>query len=161
MAEYKFLTVWRIAAPRQRVWDVLMDGRHYPDWWSCYKQYRSLNAECSGVGAQSELVVRGLLPYDVRYLMDVSFADPPRELIFSASGDLVGEGRMVFQAEGEGTVVHLHWNVRTTGFWMNLLAPALRWAFVLNHNWVMRRGERGLVKWLKTGANAVPADSTS
>jgi hypothetical protein len=148
MAEYRFITRWHLKAPQQRVWDVLMDGRRYPEWWPCYKQYRNLSPEVDGIGAASELVVRGLLPYDIRYRMDVTHCDPLRELRFNASGDLAGEGRMVFQRDGDGTLVTLHWYVQTTGFWLNMTAPVLRWLFVWNHNWVMRRGERGIAEWL-------------
>ena len=52
-------------------------------------------------------------------------------------------------ANGRMTEVMIYWNVDTKGRWLNRLAPLLKWLFAANHNYVMRRGERGLAKWLE------------
>ena len=33
MAEYAFTTAWHVAAPRERVFEVLHDSERWPQWW--------------------------------------------------------------------------------------------------------------------------------
>ena len=153
MAEYRLITRWRVSAPRQAVWDILNDVMRYPEWWPCYKRCHHLTPGVTGVGSASEYVVRGPLPYDVCYRVEVTHYDPPREAAFSAAGDLVGDGRMVYDPDRDGTLVTIYWNVRTSGLWMNLLGPVLRWLFVWNHNTIMRKGEQGLICRLRDQAS--------
>jgi hypothetical protein len=153
VAEYRFITRWRVSAPRQVVWDILNDSLRYPEWWPCYKRCHPLTPGGTGVGSAGEYVVRGPLPYDVRYRLELTHYDPPYESAFRAAGDLVGAGRMVYEPDGDGTLVTFYWTVRTSGFWLNLLAPVLRWLFAWNHNTVMRKGEQGLIRRLRDQAS--------
>ena len=152
MKDYRFITRWRVNAPTQIVWDVLNDAMRYPEWWPCYKRCQHLTPGVTGVGSVSEYVVRGPLPYDVHYRVEVTHYDPPHEAAFTAAGDLVGDGRMVYEPDGDGTLVTVYWNVRTSGFWLNLLAPLLRGLFAWNHNTIMRKGEQGLLRRLRDQA---------
>ena len=34
MAEYAFLTAWRVAAPRNAVFEVLHESERWPEWWN-------------------------------------------------------------------------------------------------------------------------------
>ena len=153
MAEYCFITRWRMSAPRQVVWDILNDSQRYPEWWPCYKRCHPLTPGVTGVGFAAEYVVRGPLPYDVHYRVEVTHYAPPHESAFRAVGDLVGDGRMVYEPDGDGTLVTIYWNVRTSGLWLNLLGPVLRWLFVWNHNTIMRKGEQGLICRLRDQAS--------
>ena len=58
------------------------------------------------------------------------------------------QGRWLFTANGAVTVVRYEWQVRTTPFWMNLLAlfarPFIKW----NHNAVMQQGGEALAHML-------------
>jgi hypothetical protein len=162
MAEYCFLTEWRINAPQQRVWEILNDVERTTEWHPCYKAGRILTPGVVGVGAACENVIRGVLPYDLRYRLDCTAFDPPRESRYRSTGDVVGEGRMVCIPDGEGTLVQFYWTVRTAGFWMNLLAPLLKWLFAWNHNYVMRQGERGLVRWFcDSNKGGIKTDASS
>ena len=148
MAAYSFVTHWRFQAPIDVVWDALNTPERYPEWWPCILEYRKLTPELTGVGARAERVVKGRLPYTLRYQTTVTTHEPPREIAYDATGELTGKGRFVL-SEAEGwTKVIFYWDVQTTGFWMNLLAPGLKWLFAHNHNWVMEQGERGLAQWL-------------
>lgn len=156
MATYHFVTLWRFQAPIEQVWDALNTPECYPAWWPCILEYRNLAPELTGVGARAERVVRGWLPYTLRYQTTVTRHEPPCEIAYDAEGDLLGKGRFVLRQEGEFTHVTFFWDVATRGFWMNVLAPFLKWLFAHNHNWVMAQGERGLAAWLARQA-AVPA----
>lgn len=148
MAIYRFVTVWRLAAPQQAVWDALFDVAGYGTWWPAMVGFVDRKPGVTGVGAHHEQVVRGPLPYNLRYETVVTRCEPPRELAYDAAGDLEGDGRMLVAPDGDQTVVTFHWNVRTRGFWMNVLSPLLKRLFAWNHNHVMSQGERGLTQFL-------------
>jgi uncharacterized protein YndB with AHSA1/START domain len=152
MAMYRFVTRWHFDAPIGQVWDALNAPARYPEWWPSIVEYQDLKPGVTGVGASAERVVRGRLPYRLRYRTVVTRSEPPGELAYDATGDLTGEGRFVLSEQGGGTEVLFDWNVRTSGFWLNLLAPLMKWLFAWNHNWVMAQGERGLARWLKEQA---------
>ena len=148
MAAYSFVTRWRFRAPIEQVWDALNTPERYPEWWPCILEYRKLTPELTGVGARAERVVKGRLPYVLRYRTTITQHEPPRVIAYDAEGELAGKGRFVLAEDGDWTNVTFYWDVQTTGRWMNLLAPLLKWLFAWNHNWVMDRGERGLAAWL-------------
>ncbi len=33
MADYSFVTIWRLEAPIDRVWELIDDASSWPDWW--------------------------------------------------------------------------------------------------------------------------------
>lgn len=148
MAAYSFVTPWRFQAPIEQVWRTLNTPERYREWWPSIIEYRNLTPATSGVGARAERVVRGRLPYSLRYQTTITRLIEPREIAYDATGDLIGHGRFVLTAQGDTTEVLFYWDVRTHGFWMNLLAPLFKWLFAWNHNGVMAQGERGLAHWL-------------
>jgi uncharacterized protein YndB with AHSA1/START domain len=164
VAAYHFVTVWRVSAPAERVWDVLTASERYGEWWPAFVAFRDLTPGVSGVGERAERVVRGRLPYSLRYITTVTLRERPREVAYDSEGDLVGRGRFVLEPDGDGTRVTYHWDVGTTRPLLNALAPLLRPLFAWNHDWVMAQGERGLARRLAvTGRAHAPAggDGTS
>jgi uncharacterized protein YndB with AHSA1/START domain len=152
MAAYHFVTKWRIPAPVERVWDVLDAPERYQDWWPMFVAYNPLTPELRGVGARAERVVRGVLPYQLRYVTTTTKVDPPRELAYDSTGDLTGDGRFLLTPVDGATEVTFFWDVSTNKTLMNMLTPLFRPLFEWHHNWVMKRGERGLVRLLKDSA---------
>jgi len=65
-----------------------------------------------------------------------------------ARGDLEGTGRWQFAHNGDVSVVHFEWHVRSTRWWMNLLAPLARPMFIRNHVRIMTQGGEGLARRL-------------
>jgi hypothetical protein len=122
--------------------DVLADGEQYVDWWPVFVGFRRLSAEIRRLGERAERSVRGRLPYPLRYVTTVTKMDRPREVAYDAEGDLTGHGRFVLEPRNGGTVITFYWDVRTTGWVMNLLAPLFAW----NHNQVMERGQIALIR---------------
>ncbi|HZZ29534.1 MAG TPA: hypothetical protein VFE46_16165 [Pirellulales bacterium] len=162
MAAYRFVTIWRFSEPIGQVWKALNAAEDYPLWWPNVSYYQCLTPENPrGVGACGKRAVRGFLPYSLHYTTTITRSEPPHDLAYNAEGDLVGDGQFVLKeitpntppgsAAGKtaGTEVTLHWNVATQGRWLNRLSPLLKWLFAANHNYVMRRGERGLADWLQ------------
>jgi hypothetical protein len=33
MADYEFVTIWRVKAPQQKVWDLILHSENWPSWW--------------------------------------------------------------------------------------------------------------------------------
>jgi uncharacterized protein YndB with AHSA1/START domain len=148
MAAYSFVTTWFIPADSGRVWEALNTPERYPEWWPSFVAYRPLTPGVTGVGARAERVVRGALPYRLRYTTTTTRFDPPREVAYDADGDLIGSGRFLLAPRDGGTEVTFLWDVRTARRVMNWSAPLLRPLFAWNHNRVMAQGERGLRRLL-------------
>jgi hypothetical protein len=148
MAAYSFLTDWRFDAPLEEVWNAIDAADRYTEWWPAVVSYRDLTPEIHGLGARAERIVRGRLPYQLRYTTVVTRYAPPHEIAYTSTGDLTGTGRFVLNRLDNQTQVLNYWDVATAGFWLNLLAPALKPLFAWNHDWVMAQGQRGLTAWL-------------
>ena len=161
MAAYHFVTRWQIRAPIERVYEALTTPERYAEWWPSIVAYRSLTPGLTGVGARAERVVRGRLPYTLRYTTTTTKMDPPREVAYNSEGDLIGRGRFTLEPRDGGTEVTFDWDVRTTGLAMNVLAPLLRLLFSWNHHWVMAQGGRGLGRWLEEGRPSRPSPEPS
>jgi hypothetical protein len=160
MAAYSFVTIWQFHEPIDRVWAAIEAAEDYPRWWPDILYYKCLTPDNPrGVGAQGQRAVHGFLPYSLQYTTRITKCQAPHDLVYDAAGDLVGNGRFVLKeiprdeaacgASNTLTEVTIYWNVNTNGRWLNRLAPLLKWLFAANHNYVMRRGQRGLAKWLK------------
>jgi uncharacterized protein YndB with AHSA1/START domain len=152
MSAYSFVTRWFIPAEVDRVWEALSAGESYGEWWPCIVGYRSLTPGVTGVGSRVERVVRGALPYRLRYVTTITRMRAPVEADYTSEGDLKGVGSFSLAPRDGGTEVIFHWDVETTSRVMNLLAPVLKPLFGWNHNWVMCRGEAGLARWLAATA---------
>ena len=156
MAHYEFVTTWCLDAPIERVWDVLYDSEHWPEWWRGVERVEL--REPGGpdrVGELSRFTWRSRLPYELEFDMRTTRVERPFLMEGSADGELAGEGRWRLFEGGGLTAVTYEWNVRTTARWMNLLAPLARPVFAWNHDVVMRQGGEGLARRL--GARLVVA----
>ncbi len=150
MGDYRFLTTWCVDAPIERVWDVLNDSARYPEWWKGVEAVELLrDGNADGIGQTSRFSWRSVLPYTLRFDVEITRARGPHLIEGRATGEL--EGRGVWRLyEGEGTAVVYDWQVRTTAAWMNFLGPVARPAFAWNHDLVMRQGGFGLARRLGT-----------
>jgi hypothetical protein len=156
MAAYSFLTTWCVAAPLERVWDVISDPLGYPDWWPGVRKVTVLEPGEDGPGGVGTLYRqewRSKLPYSLEFDSRVTRIEAPHLLAGQASGELTGAGIWRLFEGPSGTVALYNWDVSTTRAWMNRLAPVARPAFAWNHHYVMRQGALGLAE--KLGAELV------
>lgn len=152
MPDYRFVTEWDFEAPIERVFETISDSLLWPEWWRGIRAVAELSDhEPQGVGNRRRYTFRSFLPYDLVFDMEVTRFEQPTTLSGRASGELEGEGRWSFISTASGTHVRYEWDVRTTRWWMNLLAPVARPAFSWNHGIVMRWGEEGLRRRLSAG----------
>jgi uncharacterized protein YndB with AHSA1/START domain len=139
-AHYRFVDVWHLDAPPERVYEVLSCPREYPDWWGNAFLEAEGDAGPAAPGKRARLVTRGLLPYRLRWELECVDAVAPRTLVSRLSGDFEGEGIWTFEPLGGGTRATLEWRPRVTKPLVRRLTPLLRPLFAWNHRWAMRRG---------------------
>lgn len=150
MAEYHFLTIWRIQAPLDEVYAAIEDSLHWPNWWpSVRKVGQTASGNVNGINNIRRYFWQGRLPYRVVFDIRATRIEKLVAIEGTACGDLDGRGRWTFSQQGTVSVVHYEWNVRSKRWWMNLIAPVARSIFVRNHAQIMEQGGKGLGRLLK------------
>ena len=147
MASYRFVTVWRLHAPIDRVFDTIEDTAAWPEWWPSVRSVERLaEGDAEHLGTVDRMTFVGKLPYRLGFDMKIARRRPPIELVGLANGELEGVGEWSLRQEGEWTIVRYVWSIRTNRPWMNLFAPLpfVQEIFRLNHHAVMRDGLRGI-----------------
>ena len=157
MPEYRFLTTWLLEADRERVWDAIYESERWPGWWRGVEEAEKLvEGDERGIGQRGRYVWKAKLPYRVEFEIVTTRVERPHLLEGDADGELAGVGLWrLFEHDGVTAVVY-EWNVRTTRWWMNLLAPVAKPVFQANHDYVMRNGGEGIAKLL--GARLLAID---
>src|SRR6266545_4605057 len=138
MTDYRFVTVWKLRAPIDQVWQAIWQSEKWPSWWKGVLSVEKLrDGDESGIGGIRRYVWRSKLPYNLAFDMDLTRSEPPHRLEGNASGELAGTGVWELDEAGGVTTVRYTWSVHTTRAWMNLLAPIARPLFEWNHDYVM------------------------
>jgi len=149
MANYEFVTVWRVKAPIERVWELIYHSENWPEWWRGVEKVERLKeGDANHVGALFRYTWKSKLPYRLIFEMETTRVAPMSLIEGRAIGELQGAGSWRLSQEGEVTTVRYDWKVETTRAWMNLLAPVARPFFSWNHDVVMGWGGEGLARRL-------------
>ncbi|NJP11087.1 MAG: polyketide cyclase [Leptolyngbyaceae cyanobacterium RU_5_1] len=149
MAEYRFLTVWLLDAPIEKVWEAIVDYNRLPIWWKAIAKVEEIRpGDSTGVGSVCRMTWKTPLSYSLTYESTVTLIEPLHRLELHAVGELEGSGRWEVSTTEAGTLVHYYWMVRTTKTWMNLLALLIRPLMEWNHNAIMEQGGKGLAHYL-------------
>ena len=149
MGDYHFVSRWRVQAPIEAVWEELVHSERWPSWWRDVRAVQELApGDADGVGEVRRLQFATRLPYRLGFDVRVSRVERPTLLEADASGELEGVGRWRLRPDDGGTLVRYEWDVRTTRWWMNLLAPLARPLFAWNHDALMRAAAAGLARRL-------------
>jgi uncharacterized protein YndB with AHSA1/START domain len=144
---YRFLDRWLLAAPIERVYELIGDPLGYERWWTDFV------LRASGDGPpkprkRNELLVKAYLPYKVNFGLECVEAERPRRILSRLSKDFDGSGEWTLEETPEGTRATLDWRPSVNQPLIKYLTPLLRPLFRSNHNWAMRRGERQLREYL-------------
>lgn len=151
MAEYHLLTIWRIEAPLVKVYAAIHDSPCWPDWWpGVQKVEQEASGDANGVNSIWRYSWQGHLPYRVVFEVCATRVEKLVAIEGIARGDLEGIGRWYFSRQGAVSIVRCEWHVRSTLWWMNLIAPVARSMFIRNHALVMAQGGEGLARLLKS-----------
>ncbi|MCK9285095.1 MAG: SRPBCC family protein [Rhodocyclaceae bacterium] len=149
MPEYRLLTIWRIEAPLEQVYAVVLDSTRWPEWWpSVYKVEQTAAGDAAGIGSVRRYSWQGRLPYRLTFDVHATRIENLVAIEGTARGDLEGTGRWHFSRQGPVCVVSYEWHVRSTRGWMNLIAPLARSMFIRNHAWIMGQGAKHLARRL-------------
>ncbi|MEU3607985.1 SRPBCC family protein [Streptomyces sp. NPDC035033] len=142
---YRFRSVWRLAAPPDRVYAVLARAEEYPLWWP---QVRAVVPRTDTTGTAR---FRSVLPYDIEVTARALRSDPgARVLEVRLDGDLEGWARWTLTADGAGTRALYEQEVEVRARPLRLLAVPGRPFFRANHALMMRGGRRGLAALLRS-----------
>jgi len=149
MKAYDFVTIWRVKAPVETVWNEIYHSSEWPTWWKGVESVVEVRkGDERGVGSVHRYTWKSKLPYRLSFDMQTTRVEPPLLLEGKAIGELEGRGLWRLSTDGSETIVRYDWNVATTKQWMNLLSPIARPLFEWNHNVVMSWGAQGLGKRL-------------
>jgi hypothetical protein len=149
MAAYRLLTIWRIEAPLADVYAAIHNSLHWPAWWPGVKQVEQVaSGDADGIESVRRYAWQGQLPYRVVFDVRATRIEELVALEGTAEGDLEGVGRWHFSRQGKLSVVRYEWHVRSSRWWMNLLAPFARSIFIRNHAQIMEQGGEGLARLL-------------
>lgn len=157
MVKYSFEAIWRMRAPLELIWQAIYDYQDWPKWWKGVEKTEQITkGDANGVGGVSSYTFKSALPYRLYFNVEATGLEPMKSMEGKAVGDLDGTGRWVFSTEGDVTIVQCFWDVSTTSFWMNLLAPIARPIFAWNHKVIMNWGAEGLAS--KLGASLISTE---
>jgi uncharacterized protein YndB with AHSA1/START domain len=169
MKDYQFVTIWRVEAPIEAVWNEIYHATEWPTWWKGVEKVVEISkGDELGVGGVHRYTWKSKLPYRLSFNVKTVRVEPPRLLEGIAIGELQGRGLWQLSTDGHdmtggnrtgATIVRYDWNVETTKRWMNLLTPLARPLFEWNHNVVMNWGAEGLAKRL--GVSVIAQETRS
>src|SRR3569623_2308646 len=101
MAEFRFVTTWRIEAPVDEVCAAICDCLRWQVWWRGVEKVEELETGGDdGIGSRRRFTWRGRLPYRLTFDMRVTRFVPLTLLEGEASGEVEGIGRWRFASEG-------------------------------------------------------------
>lgn len=161
MGYYEFVTVWRIDAPREAVWDAIYRSECWPDWWPGAESVVELEkGSGEGIGNLRRYRWKGALPYRLTFDIRTRRLQVGELIEGTAEGDVEGNGLWSFAGNADKTIVRYEWRVRTKKRWMMLLEPVARPLFRWNHDKIMEWGAVGLARYLSArpgGMERAPA----
>lgn len=146
-ARYHLVDKYRLSSNREAVWDALQAVPRWPSWWRWLKSVDVIKQPASedGVGGTYRNRIDSPLRYGFTYQTKIVDTSRPDTISLRSTGDLEGRGRFDLADDPSGgTDLTFTWLVHTPKWWMNLMAPVGRPAFVWNHDRLMTDFGRGL-----------------
>jgi hypothetical protein len=149
MADYCFLTVWRTAAVKDRVWETLANYATWPSWWRGIQSVEVVrHGDDSGAGTVLRQQWRSRLPYTLVFDLEMLRIEGGKLLDGRASGDLEGTCRWTLAPVDGGTELRFNVDIRTGRWWMNLPIPFARRIVQASFETIMEWGREGLARTL-------------
>jgi hypothetical protein len=152
---FRFSSSFNLAAPRERVHDVLVDLEFYGDWWPQVRAVGKLDDD------HAIVVCRSALPYDLELeLTAVSRATDLLEV--EIDGPIRGWAKYHLAEQSPGvTSLRFEQEVYAEARAMVLASYVVRPLLVWNHHRMMRGAMRGLRSRLETGGQPSAATAAS
>jgi uncharacterized protein YndB with AHSA1/START domain len=138
---YTFRHEWTVAAPADRVHDVLGDLERYPEWWPQIRAVAKIDDD------NARVVCRSVLPYDIDLLLTLVRREPLL-LETELAGDLDGRARWRLFPEDGATRLEYEQDVLVTSRLLGVLSVALRRPLAWNHDRMMAGCRDGLAAYV-------------
>ena len=149
-AEYQFVDRWFVPGARiEDVYDVIGEQLEYPKWWGDVFLAVTGDEGPPRPGRRASILSRGFLPYKLRWSSEIVEAQRPRGFRMTVSGDFVGGGEWTLEEVDGGGSATLDWRPVVEKPFVKQLTPVLRPLFRVNHVWAMRRGQEGIVEYMR------------
>jgi hypothetical protein len=145
--EYRFVSHWRVRAPREAVFEILEKPLTLTRWWP--QVYLSVEETEPDVFAVHS---KGWLPYTLRWKFRRTATDKPHSMALEAWGDLTGRGLWTLEQAGDETAIEYDWSVSADKPLLRYLSLLFKPIFAANHRWAMALGEEGLRAYLKSAS---------
>lgn len=159
-SDYQFLSIWKVRATREEVYNILEDVAALPEWWpSVYLDIKVREkGQPGGVGKIVELYTKGWLPYTLQWTFTVTATKFPEGFSLRAVGDFIGNGVWEFRQDGDYCIATYDWRISAEKPLLKKLTWLMRSIFSANHEWAMRKGLESLELELRRrrGASNVP-----
>lgn len=157
-------STWHLPATPEQVWAIIADiDMSWPNWWPhCTFAAPLVRTETKGAShadilkaTTAYLNFKASLGYTLTVSIHPTEVVAPREIDFDAGGHLEGTGRVTLspESQGEATRMNIEWRVSPTQRWMKFFTPIAAPAFKAAHAFMMRQGEKGLVRALTKTAS--------
>jgi len=151
MPAYEFVTIWRVSAPIEKVWNEIYHSEKWPEWWKGVEGVTELKkGDDFGVGSIRRYTWKSALPYRLTFDVETVRVEPMKVIEGAAHGELAGRGIWRIEEFDGYVTARYDWSVETTKSWMNLISPLAKPLFKWNHDVVMRWGAEGLARRLGT-----------
>jgi hypothetical protein len=142
---FRFSSAFNLAAPRQRVHDVLVDLEFYGAWWPQVRAVAKLDAD------RALVVCRSALPYDLELEL-TALSRATDRLEVAIDGPIRGWARYDLDEPSPGaTSLRFEQEVYAEGRAMVLASYVARPLLVWNHHRMMAGAEQGLRARLEPG----------
>lgn len=148
--DYHFVTVWEVEGTLYEVSDILGDPLSLPHWWpDVYLSADEVQPPGpDGLGRRVRVHTKGRLPYTLRWEFEVVSSSYPRGFVIAATGDFVGRGIWMLDAQGPTVHVTFDWRIAAEKPLLKHLSFLFKPIFRANHEWAMARGKESLAREL-------------
>jgi uncharacterized protein YndB with AHSA1/START domain len=143
---YEFVTIWKLDAPIEKVWEAIKDSEKWSEWWKGVLSVKEIKkGDENGIGSIHRSIWKSALPYKLQFDTELTKIEHQKLIEARAFGELEGIGLWTFTPiSGNETCVRYDWKVRTTKPWMRLFSPIAKPFFKWNHDIIMNWGGEGL-----------------
>jgi hypothetical protein len=148
---FHLVSHWRVRAPARSVFAVLADLGTLSSWWPGVRT-TPLVSSANLVGRRARIEIAGLLPIALHADVEITAAQPEREIAVVSHGQLQGRGEWRLREASGITKATFTWDVWLEHPKLQKVAHWLRPLLLLSHRFAMWRGERGLRQLLETSS---------
>ena len=149
--QYVFVDEWDVDAPQEHIFDILVDTRSYPEWWT--PTY--LSGESEGPpepGSVSRVRFKSKLPFVFKATSRLVRVNRPHEFEANVEGDLRGVAVWTLTPRNGKVHVRFDWRVFADHPLIRFLTPVLRPLFRWNHRMAIGQAVRNLEPYARRRA---------